>query len=588
MNPYPPTPFDEQDLYLTGRQNGQPAGNPALQQAKLIDALVELSSRTNPDETFARTLAARLKTASVDNAIHKPTSIFSPIIAYALLAGALLVALGAGVVWLLRPHIPQPVVVIIQATPTIESIIQPAATPTYALFPTPSQAPSLPVLSELMGSGYGGGGGQTTSVSSYNLVTGLPTGPAQVPAIFRQNSAPLTPEAARRIAAQWQMNAQLYMTPGVAALPADSPDRFYVAIDGMQQLVLDGDRVNFQNLAIFPSYGGHQYPLSGLPPAEQALSLTSQFLSSRGLLDFSYNPDFKSYDYGIVDFYRVIDGIQIDSPAAWVQIDSQGRVGAAFVQYRDLQMIGSYPVLSAEEAWQQLSSGTAGQRAWISISPVVDGNPKYWGRSYTAGQSAQLYGPLQSLLIPVEAGGNPRVVLNNLVLEGDLNGLTQQAQSNQGYFHAWGTVQEINGTRSLLVEGWEPFDEFNGYFNGTVSRQADGNYLLLDDGRLLRLPDLPADVTDGEPLYATGGLSDGKLEWFTLQVHPAGEGQMPSTAMPREARIDNVELVFLPPLESQSPNNTQDPAYRILVPTWHFSGMIGTDQVISIYIQATR
>jgi hypothetical protein len=105
------------------------------------------------------------------------------------------------------------------------------------------------------------------------------------------------------------------------------------------------------------------------------------------------------------------------------------------------------------------------------------------------------------------------------------------------------------------------------------------------------LPDLPADVPSDIPLYAEGGLVGDTLEWFILQVHPADEGQMPPDLSQAQAVIDKVELVYLAPgLSSLPPGKAIDPAYRMLVPVWSFSGHItyagGTDLIYRAYVQA--
>ncbi len=72
---------------------------------------------------------------------------------------------------------------------------------------------------------------------------------------------------------------------------------------------------------------------------------------------------------------------------------------------------------------------------------------------------------------------------------------------------------------------------------------------------------------------AQGGLVDDTLEWFILQVHPSDEGQMPPDLSLAEAVIDKVELVYLgPDLSNMPPDFALDPAYRMLVPAWSFSG----------------
>ena len=66
----------------------------------------------------------------------------------------------------------------------------------------------------------------------------------------------------------------------------DQIERSYYAIDGMQMLSLWNSELSFTDLAIFPSYEGHQYPQTGLPPAEQALATATQYLTERGFLDY--------------------------------------------------------------------------------------------------------------------------------------------------------------------------------------------------------------------------------------------------------------------------------------------------------------
>jgi hypothetical protein len=149
----------------------------------------------------------------------------------------------------------------------------------------------------------------------------------------------------------------------------------------------------------------------------------------------------------------------------------------------------------------------------------------------------------------------------------------------------------LNSTRQLQVAGWEPFEEFSGYFIGTIRRTTAGDFLELDDGQQLALPDLPVDVPADIPVYAEGGVADSTLEWFILQVHPADEGQMPPDLSQAQAVIDQVELVYLaPPLGNLPSEMALDPAYRMLVPAWKFTGHItnvgSADLVFKAYVQA--
>jgi hypothetical protein len=626
---------EELDAYLTAMQHGEhpePPTGLSAEETNLADSLLRLAETTQPDLAFARALELRLRRASGGAATQparasKWQALWQSLtgqterrpsmsrIAAIVVVGILLLALiGITGAQLLNQFRPTQLAVIIpttEATPIVQvspepsqagqtPSIPPSAVPTVAPsdivpsvtpFPVPSQLPVLPPFAQAMGFGFGGGGGQNGQPPaglSFSLATELPTGPSEVTAYFRLPATPLTLEAARKIASQWGLDAaQLYTTLGVAGPPPDSNvPGFYYAIQGMEQLVV-GAQLNYQNLAIHPTYEGHQYPQTGLPPSEQAIATVTQYLEARGQLGFPYTTGTRNYAYGIVDFYRLLDGWRLEEPAASAQVTTQGQVGAATIYPLDLQPIGTYPVLSAQEAWQLLATGSAAERVWSSIYPTGDLNPKFWGRDYPAGQIAQLFGaPL--VLIPAEPGGNPRLTLNNLVLAGDLTSLTEYLQANMGFVHVWGEVQEADGMRSLQVAGWEPFDEFSGYFNGSVHRQADGDFMAMEDGRSLRLPDLPSDVADGEPLYANGGVVGDKLEWFVLQVHPVDEGQNPPDLSQAEAVVDQVELVYLNPTNSLPTDLSQDPAYQMLQPVWLFSGHIGEQLQFRVYVQAAR
>jgi len=476
-------------------------------------------------------------------------------------------------------------------SPLTPTVVPPTSQPPVAINftpqPIPNQPPSLPSLVNALGSGYGGSGaGNLSPGLPLSLATDLPEGPVEVTAYYRLENTPLTLNQASQIAAQWRLDAQFYEPAWMQSISPDQTERSYIAVDGMQDLSMWNGELSFTDLAIFPIFGGHQYPQTGLPPAEQAATTATQYLTERGYLNYPYQVDLSGYDYGLVNFYRLLDDLPISYHAASVKIDPQGQVGSAWVSREDYQPVGTYPVLTAQSAWDLLSAGQPSDQLSISYYPAKDGNPQYWGRIYPLGQTAQLFGA-PTYLVSTDPGAEPYVQLNNLVLAGNVSGLLEYLQTNQGYIHAWGEVQEVNGTRQLQVAGWEPFDEFNGYFNGTVRRTAEGDFLELDDGKLLALPDLPADVPSDIPLYADGGLVDSTLEWFILQVHPADEGQTPPDLGQAQAVIDKVELVYLAPGLSYLPSGIAfDPAYRMLVPAWSFSGHLTTPDGVDLIFKA--
>jgi hypothetical protein len=613
--------LEELSAYLGSAGSAQrPAPGEVGFPSGLAGELIKLAEAIQPDPAFASMLEDNLHQALASSKKVSPkgwlTALwqsFSPsernLAMKRLLAISLVTVLGLIIVWVSYPLVfpsPTQTQVALVASPTHTPVSTPLSplTPTvvpptsqspvavsFTPQPLPLQPPSLLSLADALGQGFGGSGsGNLPQDLSLTIETDLPASPLQVGAFYHLESTPLTLQEARQLAVQWGLDAQFYMPTWMQSVTADQLERSYIAVDGMQVLSMWNGELSFNNSSIFPVYEGHQYPQTALPPSDQAITTATQYLVDRGYLDFPYQVDLSQYTYGLVNFYRLLGDLPITYHAASVKIDSHGDVGSVWVSREDYTSVGTYPVISAEEAWNILITDEPTDQRAISYYPARDGNPKYWGRVYPSGQVAQVFGA-PTYLPPADGSSTPYVQLNNLQLSGDISGLLEYLQSDHGYIHAWGEVQDVDGTHQLQLAGWEPFDEFSGYFNGTARRSAEGDFLELEDGHELQLPDLPNDVPADTPLYAQGGVVGDTLEWFILQVHPADEGQLPPDLSLAEAVIDKVELVYLQPqLSNLSPGMALDPSYRMLVPAWCFSGRItktsGVDLLYRAYVQA--
>jgi hypothetical protein len=613
--------LEELTAYLEARGRGeQPASGEPGFPSGLAGELIKLAESTEPDPSFAARLERELAQATGSAFRSSPQGWLSALwqsfthpernfAMKRLIAFTLVSIVILAILWVSIPLVfPSPTQSqMVLATPPTST---PAPTPLSPLTPTvvpptsqspvainftpqpvPQQPPGLPSLVDALGVGFGGSGsGNLPQGLPLTLETELPASPDQVTAYYQLENTPLTLEQARLIASQWGLEAQFFMPAWMQSITPDQVDRSYIAVDGMQNLSMWNGELSYTDLSIFPSFEGHQYPQTGLPSSDQAITTATQYLTERGFLNYPYRVVLGGYAYGLVNFYQLLDDMPVTYPAASVKINPQGQVGSVWVSREEYQSIGSYPVISAEDAWNLLVAGESIGQLSISYYPLQDGNPLYWGRDYPIGQAAHLFGaPIY--LLAADGTSSPYVQLNNLVLAGDVSGLQDYLQSNHGYIHAWGQVQEVDGVRQLQLAGWEPFDEFSGYFDGTVRRTANGDFLELSDGRQLSLPDLPADVPADIPLYAQGGLVGDTLQWFILQVHPADEGQMPPDLSQAQAVIDQIELVYLAPgMSNLPPDIALDPAYRMLVPVWSFSGHIttadGIDLIYRAYVQA--
>ncbi len=220
-----------------------------------------------------------------------------------------------------------------------------------------------------------------------SLATELPASPTEVTAYYRLENTPLTLEEAIQIASQWGLNAQLYMPAWMESITPDQIERSYIAVEGMQNLSMWNSELSYNDLVKSPIYAGHQYPQTGLPPSEQAVSTATQYLTERGYLNYPYQVDLSQYTYGLVNYYRLLDNLPISYHTASVKIDPQGQVGSAWVSREEYQAVGSYPVVNASQAWDLLNAGQPSDQISISYYTAQDGNPQYWGRVYPTGQN---------------------------------------------------------------------------------------------------------------------------------------------------------------------------------------------------------
>ncbi len=610
----------ELSYYLSAREHGEQLapGQPGFPSG-FAGELLKLAQATRPDPAFAERLEQQLRQASPGKQAAQPgwlaalwqsftiterKTAMKRLIPIAISAILLIVVLWVAFPYLFPSPTATQVALNTPATPTqaitTPSPLTPTAiaptprSPLAALFtpaPIPNQPPKLPSLVEALGTGYGGSGaGNLPGGLPVSLAAELPEGPSDAIAYYRLENAPLTLTNAQQLASQWDLSAQYYMPGWMQSVTPAQFERSYIAVDGMQELTMWNGELSYTDLSIFPLYAGHQVPQAGLPSAEQAVAIATDYLTRRGFLDFPYRVDLSQYGYGLVYFYRLMDGLAIDNLAGWVKISPQGLVGSAWISREEYQAVGTYPLISARHAWDVLSIGGPGSQLSISYYPAGDGNPQYWGRVYPVGKRADLFGA-PTYLLSVATDGSPYILLNNLLLQGDVSGLLEYLRGNQGYIHAWGEVEEVNTTRVLQLSGWEPFDEFSGYFNGTIRRTAEGNFLELEDGTMLSLPDLPVDVPADLSVYAQGGRVNNTLEWFILQVHSADEGQAPPDLSQAQAVVDSVELIYLAPgFSAMTPTVAQDASYRMLVPVWRFTGHItgvgAQDLIYRAYVQA--
>jgi hypothetical protein len=659
---------EQLDGYLTERLSGRQAGRPKAVPAAevdLLEGLLALSERVQPDPTFAKELENRLtgearrRSASrrtqpsgsswlrgvisgrTDRGARVNTRIGVYVAGGLALVAILLVALivwtqvsppaQEGVAEVLSPipsegapggptPVPTEMGAVIEPSPTPTVRVQPVPTdegpvaaPTVVPPPRPEAPPMLPRLAAQVSTGFGGGGGGGETAPpeiTFSLDTSLPQGPDQV-MVYAQTPELLTVAAVREIAGRWGLGGEVYMPLWMTAVGV--PDAFqrldYIAVDEPRRLYFEGtELLHYWDRSVAPAYGGRWSPPESLPPVEEGVAIAEGFLRERDLLQMPYQVVAWGYeDSGTLSFYRVLDpGRTLVRPFAQVTISPDGRVGNVTYHPFDLQSLGEYAILSAEEAWSLVASGESGGRVWYEVEalswsgPQRDlraWNPPFWAREYPLGQPVDLFGPL-SIVYAAQPGGSPHVVMNDLVLAGDdISALVQAYQAQvestmdtETPIHVWGEVGDAGGYRVLQVAGWESAAGLTAIWSGTVGRQGDLGLLLTGDGLSFTLPDLPADLPDGAAVFVSGGQMGERLEWSIIQAQPAEMNPMPpGGAQSTEvlAAVEGVELVYFASSPGElAPESYADWSYRSVQPAWRFSGQTDGGIRFAVYVQA--
>lgn len=655
---------EELDVYLTarlsGRQVDRPKAVPAA-EVDLLEGLLALSETSQPDPTFARELEDRLTGQArrrsapgraqpagprwlrglVSGTPDRGVRVNTRIGIYAAGALALVAILFVALVVLTQIGPPSDQEVAREPSPTAAqhtpssptvaptvtpALVEPSSTPADTIVPVPTveaptvapptrpeTPPMLPPMVAQVGSGFGGGGGGGEFAPpevTFTLETTLPQSPGQV-TVYAQTPEQLTVAAVKEIAGRWGLDGAVFMPLWMTAV--ESLDAFgrldYIAVDEPRRLYFEGtELLHYSDQSVAPSHGGRWSPPESLPSVEQAVRIAEGFLTDRGLMQMPYQVGTRDYeDTGTLSFYRVLDpGWTLVRPFAQVTVSSDGRVGSVTYNTFDLESLGEYAILSAEEAWGLVGSGEPVGRVWYEVEalgwsgPLRDlraWNPRYWAREYPAGQQVDLFGPLH-IVYPAEAGGSPYVLMNGLVLAGDdipslAQAYRQQMEATmdtETQMHVWGEVRDAGEYRVLQVGGWESTAGMTTNWSGTVQRQDGQGLLLTVDGLSYTLRDLPADLPDGAAVFVSGGQMGERLEWSIIQEQPGELGPMPPAGtQPAEvlAAVEGVELVyFASSLSELSPETYADWSYRSVQPAWRFSGQ--TDQGIrfSVYVQA--
>lgn len=439
--------------------------------------------------------------------------------------GALALLLIAGLVWTIRnlaplpSQVPAQVVTLEVVSPKVtQVIVQPILAPS----PTPKELLPTPTVSLLQP----GPINQFPGLE-FTFASGLPASPETMTLYRQQLSDAVTAESARQVASQWGVAGGVYSTPSEGM-----HDVIFDVMDGARSMRF----LNFPDQFIYsvgyssPDYGSALMDSGPLPSFDEQVAIATIFLKPLGILDLPYRTQPLETERGMVAFiplldsYPVVQEIGVDrSNIGWidVKVNTPGQVTMVEYSHHDFQPVASFPVLTAQQAWDRFTNDNNLQHSrYAVLTPEGENTYQSWVHKYEVGQQVDIYGWVNTYY-PADPTQPAMVMLNNLPLIGETAGMSPDNRYDVRNVHAWGQIQgsSTDGI-ALRVAGWEVSSLNDEFITGTLTTQS-GDVQLVALDRTLTLLDPPSDIPDGTQVGVQGVVLDGNslsLSWKFIET----------------------------------------------------------------------
>ena len=416
-----------------------------------------------------------------------------------------------------------------------------------ALFGGDHDLPPLPRLAYASGPGSQPALEGMLRGADLTLAIDLPDAPAEAP-VYRVTTAPLptTPEEALAWARDFGLpGPQVYRDPR-------EPEALFVLSD-------DGCQLIFRPFGPMGSvhYGNDDAAAVDGPPLpfDQAVEVALAFLRQHDLLPASYRvqePEhFAPRPERPIRFVEIVPELDGHPLAGYrsevhVAINPAGEVTYASFNPLTFERDGDYSIKSAQEAYEELSGGQ------VAGSPFrLDTDVRH-----PAGIKVQRYSPpppAWAIGQPVTLTGWVHVLVAEPVLsaaEGDGSDVRAELMARNGVSYdltsprlaeltgvgyddvqIQGTVVAQVGPEHWQVEvvDWETAPQRQlQCLVGTFTLDGGNAWLVTDEGEHYRLPNPPAELSDGQRIEACAGerpADGGDVDWWSIVSPPMSEGE---------------------------------------------------------------
>jgi len=354
----------------------------------------------------------------------------------------------------------------------------------------------------------------------------LPTSPAEANLSLLKDEQPANIDTARAVASQFGIDGKIFDTPG--RLPGTTS---YLVTDGKQRLYVQSGL----NYDYYADYGAYSYMSGGKNISEeQAATVIDAFMKSHGL-NFEYkleNPQINPGMYYVLpltpDGMPVYHNYNIPERLEFTVDENEQVILMTSYQIK-YEIAGAYGLRTAEEAFQQvLDQSNMIQNGVLEIVRSAGiSNAGFWSRSYPDNETITIYA--QPTSYPAaEPDGAPFISIGQYTAIGNISGI--ESVDSSTYIEATGQFSTENGIRKFIVDSWKVTNATEAALSGNLRREGNQIILTADDGSgeyvINGAPaDLPLNTEVPDAYLAVYGfLSEGKLNWNSIQYYPAGSG----------------------------------------------------------------
>ncbi|MFK7805494.1 MAG: hypothetical protein AB8G95_27945 [Anaerolineae bacterium] len=360
--------------------------------------------------------------------------------------------------------------------------------------------------------------------TEFVLTAELPQTPAGQIAIVRTRSD-MNLELARELAANFQFPAVIYQQQ----LPVEMlenirmetdgtfPDMPFLAFDNGSQLVMTAG-------SLWISYPQQQVSENVIIDIndfskDQILAQTQALLDSYDFIDFEYT--LRAEAYGSVVVIPTYSDVSPNQPIMgfyYTLDEAKNPVLQSMYMdlYSEVEIVGDYPILSAENAWQALKPGLIDYTtSWYFVDAPLQTEllqlpddaiqPQFWLPEAQSDEAVNLYG-YPTVYNPIGQDALPYILLEDTLVQGPADIGMMLATSDAGLFKFTGQYAESDGnSKTFFAQSVTPLGfEDQLFTQGTAVR--DGDQLFVDSADLgrIQLNAAPADLPDGIELFVNG------------------------------------------------------------------------------------